>query len=393
MTTHRSPFDMTRTTSRPPAYRPTSRTPAHRPTSAARPGFTLVEIMVVVVIIGILTALVVPATMRAITRARDTEAKMEVAAIADAVDQYHLKYGDFPPDGSDFQVLVRHMRKITNNRIGQPDLALLQTLTHPDGSNFSPVAMDRAEALVLFLGGFSSDLVHPLTGPGGPLEFKNYSGDDNPLNLANYQYNATRDNAFFEFKPERLTIALQGNRYVSTDEVEMGYNDVNHGGQDLLPAYRSTRTNSPIVYFDSRTYGEVAPGFYNAYRTPGEFGGLRPYKTSVGAQPPPYANPQAAFAAVKFHNPQTYQVISPGGDGVYGAVLENASAQPIHFVTETGSAIIPNTGASSIQELGQTGLGIINGFQDQQFNAAVTVNGHLDNVTNFSSSTLESDLP
>ena len=214
MTTHRSPLDMTR---------PTSRTPAHRPTSAARrrPGFTLVEIMVVVVIIGILTALVVPATMRAITRARDTEAKMEVAAIADAVDQYHLKYGDFPPDGSDFQVLVRHMRKITNNRIGQPDLALLQTLTHPDGSNFSPVAMDRAEALVLFLGGFSSDLVHPLTGPGGPFEVLDPSNQGS-TNLAHYQYNATRDNAFFEFKPERLTIALQGNRYVSTDEVEMG---------------------------------------------------------------------------------------------------------------------------------------------------------------------------
>ena len=124
---------------------------------------------------------------------------------------------------------------------------------------------------------------------------------------------------------------------------------------------------------------------------------MRPYKTSIGAQPPPpsgYGSVPAAFNAVPFHNRETFQIVSPGGDGVFGAVITDPTSLPIHFVTELGEAVVPNAAATDLAGLAQTGFGVvIRGYQDQQFNNAITVNGHLDNVTNFSSSTLESDLP
>ena len=44
-------------------------------------GFTLIEIMVVVVILGILAAIVVPRVMDAPDKARITKAKQEIAAL------------------------------------------------------------------------------------------------------------------------------------------------------------------------------------------------------------------------------------------------------------------------------------------------------------------------
>ena len=264
--------------------------------------------------------------------------------------------------------------------------------------------MDRAEALVFFLGGFSEDVARPLTGAAGPLEFKDYQGDGDQTNLANYQYNATRDNALFEFAPDRLTFGLRSGRYVSTDEAELGYADVAHGGNDLLPAYRSTRARSPILYFDSRTYGIVSTGTYNGYWAGGEFGGLRPYKTAIGAQPAAsgsYASPGEAVNAVEFQNRDTFQIISPGGDGIYGAIASidpsDLTSPPVHFITDenedaniaAGTAVTPNP--ADIFDLGSNGPRISR-FQESSWPNIID-NGHLDNITNFSTSTLESDLP
>ncbi len=192
-----------------------------------RPGFTLVELLVAIAIIGILMGIAIPAIMRSVISARQTAQKVELTAISQAVEAYLNKYGDYPPDGSSQAVLARHMRRVFP-RMAEPDITLLNILTDDSdvsdtfSGTFSQVAMDRGEALVFFLGGFSSDIQHPLTGAGGPLEFKGFV-DTDVLDLANYQYNATRENALFDFDPQRLMMGrdTETSPMVSRDELEM----------------------------------------------------------------------------------------------------------------------------------------------------------------------------
>ena len=67
--------------------------PLRRP----RPGFTLVELLVVLVIIALLIALLIPAVGAAIKAAKGAAVQAEINNIAQALASFQNKYGDFPP--------------------------------------------------------------------------------------------------------------------------------------------------------------------------------------------------------------------------------------------------------------------------------------------------------
>lgn len=70
-------------------------------------GFTLVEIMVVVVIIGILAALVVPRIMDRPDQAKVTVARGDIKAIASALEMYRLDNQGYPDTQQGLEALVR----------------------------------------------------------------------------------------------------------------------------------------------------------------------------------------------------------------------------------------------------------------------------------------------
>lgn len=70
-------------------------------------GFTLIEVMVVVVILGILAALVVPKIMSRPEQARMVKAKQDIMAIQSALDLYKLDNGFYPSTDQGLEALVK----------------------------------------------------------------------------------------------------------------------------------------------------------------------------------------------------------------------------------------------------------------------------------------------
>ncbi len=69
-------------------------------------GFTLIEIMVVVVIIGILAASVVPKLFGNVSKAQITKAQTDIQSIGSALDMYKLNNFDYPTTDQGLQALV-----------------------------------------------------------------------------------------------------------------------------------------------------------------------------------------------------------------------------------------------------------------------------------------------
>jgi general secretion pathway protein G len=70
-------------------------------------GFTLIEIMVVVVIMGILAALVVPKLMGRADDARVTAARQDIASMMQALKLYKLDNQRYPTTEQGLQALVQ----------------------------------------------------------------------------------------------------------------------------------------------------------------------------------------------------------------------------------------------------------------------------------------------
>jgi general secretion pathway protein G len=70
-------------------------------------GFTLIEMLVVLVIIGLIMGLVGPRVLTYLTDARVKAARLQIEALSSALDLYFLDTGRYPSSSEGLQALVR----------------------------------------------------------------------------------------------------------------------------------------------------------------------------------------------------------------------------------------------------------------------------------------------
>ncbi|MCB8881485.1 type II secretion system major pseudopilin GspG [Acidisoma cellulosilytica] len=73
---------------------------------AGEAGFTLLEILVVITIIGLLIALVAPAALRQLSGAKNSIAKQSIERIGTVLDLYHLDVGSYPTTQEGLEALL-----------------------------------------------------------------------------------------------------------------------------------------------------------------------------------------------------------------------------------------------------------------------------------------------
>lgn len=341
-----------------------------------RYGFTLIELLIAIAIIGILVAIAVPTAFVALRRAKIGAMKMEVTNLTMAIEKYKQTYGDYPPDGSDPGLMLRHVRKAFPRIIDDEFTIFNAACRSVPGL---PV-LDPAESLVFFLGGFSSDPQRPFSGPGGPLTVVSRPTVGNP----NWEidYNIDRSNALFEFELTRLSIVQE----TFGGKIRTWTNDEDtNGGQtglrDSMPVYRPKGLLTPFVYFDSRTYGPSSGVGYTKYFGANVRGVARPYKSDKirGNSVTPPTDPILYDRYYRYQNETTYQVVTGGLDDSFGGVGGASGGAEVLFAFPTGVGLHPDTSIAAT-------------FSRYASVQNPAVSEQLDNITNFSESTLEDGL-
>jgi len=77
-------------------------------------GFTLLELLVVLAIIGLLIGLVAPAALRQLGSAKHKVAQQSVARLVEVLELYNLDVGAFPSTEQGLQALISQPPNVTN---------------------------------------------------------------------------------------------------------------------------------------------------------------------------------------------------------------------------------------------------------------------------------------
>ncbi len=270
---------------------------------SARRGFTLVEMLVVLGIIAVLIALLMPAVMSAINSARRAAIGVEIKSLADAVEAYKQKHGDYPPNFRQYPVFLRHVRKCYP-KIDPAHLNLAIQVAwgntalntgNPPALTDIPI-IDEGESLVLWLYLTDND-------PRQPFKWALPANNT----VATVLISGTSQEKLFPFKEDRL-ISEDGDRF---------------------PAYRALYSKDTFyIYIDSRAYQYFAVDFTNtAYRAYADGRNVdnyyvRPYWSETVASTDTSLPLRLQFKPV---NPTAFQILCAGQDGEFG--LDPATPQ------------------------------------------------------------------
>ncbi len=243
-----------------------------------RSAFTLVELLIVIGIIAILSAIAVPAVMTAQRRAHEFAIQQEMTQIDAAIENFKTKYGFYPPDCTGFTIneFIPFLNRVSPNH-GETPTNLTAWYTAV-GSRLNPET-----SLVFWLSGIAKNKQYPLTG-----------GTGSPL--TGYNNGLVEREVVFDFDSSRLNI----NGSVA------GYSQARAKGR-----------REPILYFD---FDSKLPANYGI-----AFG------TSTQNEPSVLVAPYQQTPGVYFASDR-FQLIAPGVDGAFANTSGNTTPVAVDAV-------------------------------------------------------------
>ena len=247
-------------------------------------GFTLVELLTVIVIIGILVSLITAAAWRARVTARNAVIIAEISDIGTALEAYAAEVGELPPDFTDQQRVLTHLRKrFPRYQLPAGGEWAKFKLDVSDGTDGLDVDdLDPTTALVFWLGGIPKEVCTDVN--NNTWVWENTPSGFN-ANVTNpFASRGSRTKSYIEFEPRRLP---------DRTGLWRQYHPPYCTG---APPYES---GVPYVYFRARIDG------YAGLRWPlveGAVGTAVPYQDANGV----------------WREPDTFQIIAAGSDGNFG---------------------------------------------------------------------------
>src|SRR5260370_16830511 len=91
---------------------PTLQSKRRRPYRHGERGFTLVEMLVVITIIGMIMALVGPRVLNYLGESKVKAAKIQIESLSSALDLYYLDVGRYPSTSERLPPLAPHPRRV-----------------------------------------------------------------------------------------------------------------------------------------------------------------------------------------------------------------------------------------------------------------------------------------
>jgi general secretion pathway protein G len=327
---------------------------------STKAGFTLVELLVVIVIIGILIALLVPVIASAVRTANDARVSAEIQLLAQSLSSFKDRYGEFPPSriilaengfyntasteplasqtwhttlpaypgtfspyDLNYGQLAQRSLKVLRKFFPQANFSSTGTTSTAtffhdfngnDNLDANPILLEGPECLVFFLGGIPQP-----TGTGfGMAGFG--KNPQNPFQAVSVTTN--RSPSLFEFRAERLIDDDLDGIPGYIDSLATGnegryfayFSSYGNGGYDPNDINGPEPNNNQIIDASNPAIGRF---FRVGFGANGPSGATN---VVFSPAPNPYTSSDAvpANGTAVYINPNSYQIISPGRDRLYG---------------------------------------------------------------------------